>query len=61
MEPRIFKVSFEQCPDGWLASIYAVPGCHAEGTTKAEARAGVVAALALFFKDVSDDRIVDDA
>ncbi len=44
--PRTFKITFVECQDGgWKASIYAVPGCHAEGETKEEARESVLAAF----------------
>ncbi len=59
MLPRKFRIFYVQTDDGWRASIYAVPGCHAEGSTKEEARTRVITALAEFFDDVPSEEIVD--
>lgn len=60
MEPTTFHVTYCELGDGtWYASILAVPGCHADGDTRDEARVNVVANLALFFDDVAPERIVD--
>lgn len=55
-----YRVSYKREEDTWLASIYTVPGCHAEGTTRAEAREHVIAALRLFFDKVDPYEVLDD-
>ena len=61
MQPEVFVISFRLDPDGyWIASILAVPGCHAMGQTREEARHRVISALRLFFDDVPEGVIVDE-
>lgn len=60
MEPATFHITYREQDDGsWYASILSVPGCHADGDTREEARAQVIANLALFFDDVAPERIVE--
>lgn len=60
MEPTTFCITYREMDDGsWYASILSVPGCHADGATRTEARAQVVANLALFFDNVAPERIVE--
>lgn len=43
---RTFKITYARDSEGgWRASVYAVPGCHAEGDTQEEARKAVLAAF----------------
>lgn len=59
--PMRYKVSYrDQGEDGWLASVYTIPGCHTEGPTKEAARAELVASLGYYFDDVSDIELVDE-
>ena len=46
-----FKITYAHTDDTWLASIYTVPGCHAEGATQEEARERVQQALRYFYDD----------
>jgi len=52
MAARKFNITYGMSETGWMASIYAVPGCHAEGSTREEARDNVKKALTYFFDDV---------
>jgi len=49
---RKFNITYVEADGQWMASIYTVPGCHAEGTTKDEARANIKRSLLYFFDDV---------
>lgn len=49
---RKFNITYGMSEGGWMASIYAVPGCHAEGATKKEARENVKKSLLYFFDDL---------
>jgi len=49
MATRNFHITYGLSEGGWLASIYTVPGCHAEGKTKEEARENVKRGLTYFF------------
>jgi predicted RNase H-like HicB family nuclease len=49
---RKFNITYVEADGQWMASIYTVPGCHAEGTTKDEARASIKRSLLYFFDDV---------
>jgi predicted RNase H-like HicB family nuclease len=61
MGDRKFRISYRPGEDaGVLASIYAVPGCHAEGPTREEARRRVIENLALFFEDVLPEDITEE-
>lgn len=56
-----YKVSYlNQGEDGWLASVYNIPGCHTEGATREEARASLLTALQYWFDDLSTIELVDD-
>ncbi len=57
---RTYMISYRTSEDGWLASIYTVPGCHAEAETKDEARRRIVANLAAFYDDVPTEALVED-
>lgn len=61
MGDRKFRISYRPSEDqGFLASIYSVPGCHAEGRTREEARTRIIANLAYFFDDVPPEDIVEE-
>jgi predicted RNase H-like HicB family nuclease len=57
-----YKVSYlNQGEEGWLASIYILPGCHTEAPTKEEARTKLWSALLYYFDDLSDTELVDES
>lgn len=60
-DPVKYKVSYlNQGRDGWLASIYVLPGCHVEGQTREEAKERLKDALHYYFDDTSNAELVDE-
>ncbi len=56
-----YKVSYlNQGDEGWLASIYALPGCHTEAPTKEEARAKLWGALTFFLDEPLESELIDE-
>lgn len=56
-----FKVSYLSQEDGWLASIYLLPGCHTEGRTRQEAKEKLWAALQYYLDDLTDTTLIDES
>jgi predicted RNase H-like HicB family nuclease len=57
--PRSLKVSFRPTEDGWLASIYQVPGCHVEAPTKEEIWSKLREALREFYDDAESIELTE--
>lgn len=55
----LVKVTFQQTSDGWFTSVYAYPGCHAEGATLELAREKTLLALAYFIDDMSEVELTE--
>jgi len=56
-----YKVSYlNQGEEGWIASIYTLPGCHTEGETRADARKKLWEALPLFLDDLTSVELIDE-
>lgn len=56
-----YKVSYlDQGEEGWLASIYTLPGCHTEGPTREDARAKLWAVLRYFLDDLTSVELIDE-
>lgn len=56
-----YKVSYvDQGEEGWMASIYTLPGCHTEGPTREAAREKLWGALHHYLDDVSEAELVDE-
>lgn len=54
---RTFDVLLERDEDGWfVASVPAMPGCHTQGKTKAEALRNVREAMELWLADGDEPR-----
>lgn len=56
-----FKVSYLPTAEGWLASVYTVPGCHCEADTREAAANKIRKALREFFDDADEAILVDEA
>jgi predicted RNase H-like HicB family nuclease len=58
---RKYRVQLERDESGWwIVSVPAVPGCHTQGRTLAEARRRIREALGLFVDDASRADLVED-
>lgn len=55
-----YTISYMQTADGWMGSIYRIPGCHVEAPTIPEVRRLVGEALHLFFDSVEGIELEDE-
>ncbi len=55
-----YTVIYERDENMWLASVPAVPGCHTQGRTLAQAEARIREALSLWVDNAATARLVND-